>query len=58
MIHHADCDLLVSTIAADRAAIREHAQAAGIPQHRIHYLFDAALDLVHDATIPQEITGA
>ena len=58
MIHHADCDLLVSTIAADRQSVREHAQAAGIPQHRIHYLFDAALDLVHDAHIPQEITDA
>ncbi|AUN95516.1 hypothetical protein C0099_11605 [Pseudazoarcus pumilus] len=54
---HSDCDLVVSTIAANRRTITELTTAAGIPVERIHYLFDGALRIVDDTPIPAEITN-
>jgi glycosyltransferase involved in cell wall biosynthesis len=53
---HSDCDVIVSTIAANRRAIASLATAAGIPFERIHYLFDSALRIVDETPIPAEIT--
>lgn len=54
---YADADLLVSTLTANRAAIFELAEAAGIPTGRIHFMFDTALDYLDAHPIPPESLG-
>lgn len=56
LAEYADCDLVVSIIAADRDSISEYARNGGIPVEGIHYIYDAALEIVDGAQIPPEIT--
>lgn len=58
LAQHADCEVVVSTIASDRHTIEAQTKAAGIPPDRVHYLFDSALRLVAVADIPPEITNS
>ncbi|HRP74298.1 MAG TPA: glycosyltransferase [Rhodocyclaceae bacterium] len=57
LFRYANCDLLVSTITADRRSIAECARAGEIPAERIHYLFDRALRIIDDTHIPPEVTN-
>jgi len=52
---YADCELIVSTIAPNRALISELAAGAGIPGKAIHYIYDGALQFLDEHPIPTDI---
>lgn len=50
-----DCELLVSTITANRRDVSRLAGTAGISAERIHYLFDGALDFLNSHPVPPDV---
>jgi len=49
---HRDCEIIVSTITANRGAISRLTELAGIPSTNVHYMFDSALSAIDKLSIP------
>jgi len=54
MVRYPDCELVVSTITANRREVTRFAEAAGISAEDIHFIFDDALHFLDTHPIPLE----